>query len=126
MSEQESVKFSVLEYLYRDAGNFKTHGMLLLRGYRAGAEAVVLGGLEWGKQFVAEQVGIPSLCAVHWVAVGEGPSDLDHAYHEVLRLRPADAQERALIPSGTLEALLGKMQVAAGRWDVRLSPNCEL
>lgn len=126
MSEQESMELSVLEYLYRDAGNFKTHGALVLRGYQAGAEAMVISCLEWGRQFVAEQVGIPSLCAAHWAAMGEGPSDLDHAYHEVLQLRPASEQEQGMMPSGTLDALLGKMQAAAGRWDVRLSPNCDL
>ncbi len=119
-------RLSILEYMYRDAGNFKTHGTLVLRGYEAGAEAVILSCLEWGKQFVAEQVGIPSLCAAHWIAVGEGPSELDHAYHEMLRLRRASAQERDLIPSGTLAALLTRMQAAAGRWDVRLSPNCDV
>ena len=126
MSKQESVELSVFEYLYRDGGNFKTQGAVVLRGYQAEAEGVILGCLDWGRQFVAEQVGIPSLCAAHWIAVGEGPSELDHAYHEMLRLRRASAQARDLIPSGTLAALLAKMQAAAGRWDVRLSPNCDL
>jgi len=44
----------------------------------------------------------------------------------MLRLRRASAQERDLIPSGTLAALLARMQAAAGRWDVRLSPNCDV
>ncbi|WP_305804631.1 hypothetical protein [Stenotrophomonas sp. YIM B06876] len=126
MSEQEQVGLSVLEYLYRDAGNFKTHGALLLSGYEVGAEAAMLGCLDWGRQFVAEQIGVPSLCEAHWAAVGDGPSDLDHAYHELSCLRPANPNELHSTAHGTLDALLGRMRAAKGRWDVRLSPNCEL
>lgn len=72
----------IFEYMYRDAGNFKTDGRLLLIGQVGETEAVLLRCLDWGNQFVAEQVGVPSLCREHWEAVGEGPSDLDHAFHE--------------------------------------------
>src|SRR3546814_7465310 len=74
--------FTVFEYMYRDVGNFKTEGRLLLSGMDPEAEAVIRGCLEWGDQFVAEQVGVPALCEDHWDSVGEDPSDLDHAYHE--------------------------------------------
>lgn len=116
----------IFEYMYRDAGNFKTDGRLLLSGQIGEAEAALLRCLDWGKQFVAEQVGVPSLCREHWEAVGEGPSDLDHAYHEFVRLRPAAADELALTSGGALRALMQRMQTAAGRWDVTLSPNCDL
>lgn len=115
----------IFEYMYRDAGNFKTDGRLLLSGDVAEAEAVVLRCLDWGKQFVAEQVGVPSLCREHWEAVEDGPSDLDHAFHELVRLRSATPDERALPIGGTLQELVQRMQAAAGRWDVTLSPNCE-
>lgn len=118
--------FSVFEYLYRDAGNFKTHGALLLTGYTPDADATLRACLEWDDQFVVEQVGIPSLCREHWESVGEGPSDLDHAYHEFARLRSATPEELALPHGGSLQALVGRLQAAAGRWNVRLSPNCDL
>ncbi len=96
----------IFEYLYRDAGNFKTDGRLLLSGDVGEAEAVVLRCLDWGKQFVAEQVGVPSLCREHWEAVEDGPSDLDHAFHEFVRLRSATPDELALPIGGTLQELV--------------------
>ena len=116
----------IFEYMYRDAGNFKTDGRLLLSGQVGEAEAVLLCCLDWGKQFVAEQVGVPSLCREHWQAVEDGPSDLDHAYHEFVRLRSATRDELALAIGSTLQELVQRMQTAAGRWDVTLSPNCDL
>ncbi|SKA11762.1 hypothetical protein [Novilysobacter spongiicola] len=115
---------SIFEYMYRDAGNWKTHGALLLSG--APLESAVRECLEWGDQFVAEQVGVPSLCPEHFAATGEGPSDLDHAYHEFVALRSASVEEVESLPvAGALSDLVKLMLAAKGRWDVRLSPNCE-
>src|SRR3546814_7151001 len=47
--------FTVFEYMYRDAGNFKTEGRLLLSGMDPEAEAVIRGCLEWGDQFVRSE-----------------------------------------------------------------------
>src|SRR3546814_21189987 len=113
--------FTVFEYMYRDAGNFKTEGRLLLSGMDPEAEAVIRGCLEWGDQFVAEQVGVPALCEDHWDSVGEDPSDLDHAYHEFVCLRPADRDDRVLPEWGALGTLVARMQAAAGKGDVKLS-----
>ena len=126
MSEIDAVlDFSIFEYRYRDAGNFKTYGALLLSGYTPGAEATLRNCLDWADQFVPEQVGIPSLCPAHWESVGEGQSDLDHAFHEFLCLTPATAKELTLPHGGSLQSLLTHMCKAAGRWDVSLSPNCD-
>lgn len=118
----------VFEYLYRDAGNFKTHGCLLLKGERKrnGSESSIRSCLEWGDQFVAEQIGVPPLCEAHWASVGEGPSDLDHAFHEFVGLRAPEPDERALEVWGALDELVRRMQAAARGWDVTLSPNCDL
>lgn len=118
--------WTIFEYTYRDAGNFKTHGQLLLAGASEEAEAVIRGCLEWGDQFVAEQLGVPSLCEEHWEAVGEGPSELDHAFHEFFGLRVVSKQEATGDPWGSLGALLARMRAASGCWDVSLSPNSEL
>lgn len=117
---------SVFEYLYRDAGNFKTYGRIRLSGVASGAEQAIRDCLDWDDQFVAEQVGIPSLCREHWESVGEGPSDLDHAYHEFVGIRVWSVGDQDLPLWGSLETLLSRMQDAARRWDVRLSPNSEL
>ena len=116
----------VFEYLYRDAGNFKTHGFLLVSGLAPDAESTIRRCLEWGDQFVAEQVGIPALCHKHWEAVGEGASELDHAFHEFAGLRPTEADDAELPHWGSLPELVARFEAAAGHWDVTLSPNCEL
>ena len=117
---------SVFEYMYRDGGNFKTGGRLLLSGHDPAADAEIRRCLEWDNQFVAEQIGVPSLCEDHWESVGEDPSDLDHAFHEFVVIRPAKEVEQALPVWGTLEMMLDRMQKAAGKWDVTRSPNCDL
>lgn len=119
-------KSSIFEYLYRDGGNFKTHGRLRLSGRDDEAEGIIRKCLEWGDQFVAEQVGVPALCNEHWESVGEGPSDLDHAYHEFVCLRTPEGDESSLPVWGSLEELVSRMRAAARRWDVRLSSNCDL
>lgn len=118
--------YSVFEYMYRDAGNFKTFGRLLLSGQGVGTDAAIRRCLEWDNQFVAEQVGIPALCEAHWRSVGEGPSDLDHAFHEFVGLRAATTEDLDLPVWGTLSTLLARMQRAARGWDVTFSPNSEL
>lgn len=117
--------FSVFEYVYRDAGNWKSYGVVLLAGFDQSAEARILESLGSGKTFVAEQVSIPVLCQKHWDDCGDGPSDLDHAFHEFICLRSATIEERELFRvETTLAILLDRFSSAAGRWDVRLSPNC--
>lgn len=117
---------SIFEYMYRDGGNFKTYGRLLLEGWDEQADAKIRLCLESGELFVAEQVGVPSLCREHWESVGDGPSDLDHAYHEFVSLRPPGKDDRDLRAWGRLDHLLSRVEAAARRWDVRLSPNCDL
>lgn len=118
----------VFEYMYRDAGNWKTYGALLLLGNAQGVSETLRECLEWDDLFVAEQVGVPPLCEQHFIDCGEtGPSELDHAYHEFVELRPATDEDISSMPlSGELDALMVRFRAAAGRWDVRLSPNCEL
>lgn len=122
---QES--YWMFEYMYRDAGNWKTRGALLLTGRAARWELEIRECLEWGDQFVAEQVGVPSLCPEHFASVGEGPTDLDHAYHEFVRVRPAAAEEAERMSlTASASGFLERMRAAKGRWDVTLSPNRDL
>lgn len=117
---------SIFEYLYRDGGSFKTHGQLRLDGWDENAEGKIRLCLEWGDQFVAEQVGVPSLCREHWESVGEGPSDLDHAFHEFVCLRQAAENDRELPVWDRLDTMLARMQAAARGWNIALAPNCVL
>ena len=117
---------SIFEYMYRDGGNFKTHGQLLLEGWDEQADAKIRLCLESGELFVVEQIGVPALCREHWESVGDDPSDLDHAYHEFVCLRRPDNDNGGHRVWGRLDQLLSRMEAAARRWDVRLSPNCDL
>jgi len=115
--------YSMFEYFYRDGGNWKTFGRVLLSGYRRDADSSLRTCLEWGNQFVAEQVGIPALHEAHFRSCGDGPSHLDHAFHEFLRLRPATPEQIAALPAALpLENLISRFQAAAGHWDVTKSP----
>lgn len=125
-SQRPTGPHMVFEYQYRDAGNWKTNGALLLTGAPDEAEAAIRSSLEWADQFVAEQVGVPSLCPEHFASTGDGPSELDHAFHEFVGLRKATSVDRALPHGGALATLIERFRAAAGRWDVRLSPNCDL
>ena len=127
MQQRQASGYCVFDYMYRDAGNWKTYGALLLAGDADEAREPLRQCLEWEDLFVAEQVGVASLCARHWADHGEEPSDLDHAYHEFIDLRGATDEEVAAMPlAGSLDEMMVRMRAAAGRWDVSMSPNCYL
>lgn len=120
--------FSWFDYLYRDAGNWKTFRSVLLSG-AAGPEdeATIRRTLEWGDTFVPEQVGLPALqaehLAEHGVEDGDG-DDLDHAFHEFAGIRAASEEEAGIDPQAIPLATLVRRFEAAGRsgWDVTRSP----
>ena len=119
---RERVSYSVLEYMYRDAGNWKTYGAALLQG-RAGAyEATIRSCLDPGELFVPEQVLLLGLHRRHWEHYGDGPSDMDHAFHEFLGLRDAQEDDLALCPPvGTTRQAVSLFLAACCSWDVRCS-----
>ena len=120
-------KHCIFQYCYRDGGNWKTYGELLLIGDPEGVVEPLRECLEWSDLFVAEQVGVPSLCTKHFESCADGPSDLDHAYHEFVGLRVATRSEvERLRATGGLQELMGRFRAASRRWDVTLSPNCWL
>ena len=81
---------SVFEYLYRDAGNYKTHAQVLLRGRALDEDhAAIRRALDDGC-FVPARVGLPSLHEQHWRDCGrEFDEQLDHPLHEFTALRRA-------------------------------------
>ena len=119
--------YSVFEYVYRDASNYKAWGKILLIGL---ATPVNLGTLrrclESDEFFVAEQIGIPVLYQVLW-ALSSGPNNDDHAYHEFFDLRPATIEEIATLPPwGNLSALLDAFHEAKREWNCTLSVHCHI
>ncbi len=114
--------FAVLEYMYRDAGNWKTYGAVLLRGKVRDNGAVLRSCLEQSELFVPEQVLLPALHQQHWGDHEDGPNDLDHAFHEFVGLRDAREEDLLLLsPCGSLVQLVSLFVAAQGRWDVRCS-----
>lgn len=116
-------EYCVFEYLYRDASNYKAWGKILLSGVSSQDDIATLRAcLESDEYFVAEQIGIPALYKELWDLSG-GPTSDDHALHEFVNLRQANAEEAATLqPFGSVSSLLEAFQ-AVTTWDYSLSPN---
>ena len=117
--------YCVLEYLYRDAANYKAWGSLLLSGFPSQENIAALRAcMESGEYFVAEQVGIPPLYDELW-KLSDGPTSDDHALHEFVALRaPSEDEINSLPLFGKLQSLLTVFQ-AVTKWDYSLSSNFE-
>ena len=118
----------VFEYLYRDAGNFKAYGELLLEGTLSKMEVARLRSFfESGEYFIAEQVGVPTLYEQLWKQCECEPSaDMDHVYHEFVDIRSATEEDLVLFEpwgsAGALMSIIEKIEV----WDLTLSRNWSL
>lgn len=126
VQSEKITNYCIFEYFYCDAGNWSTGGILLLVGEATNtAVSIIFKTLESPDLFVAEQIGIPSLCPKHFESCRSiGPDDLDHAYHSFDGLRAATKNEIASIPVfGSLDELVGRFVATHGYWDVQLSPN---
>src|SRR3546814_11123662 len=83
--------YSIFEYLYRDAGNYKTHDRVLLAGRATSAdEAAIRASLD-DVCFVTEQVGLAPLQPPHLLDCGSEVGELDHGFHEFAPIHPAQA-----------------------------------
>jgi hypothetical protein len=106
---------SILEYQYRDGGNFKSWGTILLVGdaneKRKNELISYLIDRTW---FVAERLGLPLL----YEGVSKwGSSELDNTWHEFIDLRPATDDEIRITPCfGSLYDLLHAFQKASEHW----------
>lgn len=88
-----TLDYSVFEYLYRDAGNWKAWGQLLLEGASNDDDISSLrANLESGQFFIAEQLGVPTLFQAFQAQYG-GPTQDDHPWHEFDCVRPATQAE---------------------------------
>lgn len=107
---------TVFEYLYRDAGNYKIWGSLLLSGaVTAEEENAFRASLDSEAFFIAEELGIPPLNRELWNLSG-GPTEDDHGFHEFHGFRPADEADLAEIPMwGTVADLALKRRLTNGK-----------
>ncbi len=115
-------EYSVMEYLYRDANNFKGFGQILLTGSISGDYiAQVESLLDSGEFFVAEQVNIPTLYSQLW-KYSNGQTIADHAFHELSRFRPAISHEiESMAIWGEASILLDDLYKIDRQWDCKQS-----
>lgn len=121
---EEKTDYCVFEYLYRDGGNWKTWGAILLSGrLPVGARQKIESCFETDGLFVAEQIHIESLCPAHFERYS-GPTQLDHAYHEFHDLRVATKEDVAtMVVAESVSSFLSRVCGQKGEWNVLRSPN---
>ena len=109
---------SVFEYLYRDAGNYKSWATLLLVGKVTPTEESRLKDkLDGGEFFIPEQIGVPPLCQNLW-RIGTGPTSDDHPWHEYCGLRAATIDEIDALPTwGLAQCLLDRVN-GVSAWNI--------
>jgi len=101
MVDSEEAPLTGFEYRYRDAGNFKASGRLLLTGSLSESERdEIIARLEDSELFIAEQIGIPTLYGQLY-AINGGPNDDDHCWHEFVRFCDIGAGARDAPASGS-------------------------
>lgn len=98
---------TLLEYLYRDASNYKQHGRVVFRGTISLKDIRPL--LIDGEYFIPSQAGIPDLQHKFKDQGFEYPTEDDHAWHEILSMRATKKQ--ATIPLHRKE-FLSRLQKA--------------
>ncbi len=117
--------YCVFEYLYRDAGNYKAWGKLLLEGGLSDDDIKALcERFDSGEFFIAEQIGVPTLYQKLWDECGNEHSDeLDHIWHEFHCIRPATQDDlKSLMPWGKAATLKATI-TGVPKWNEALSTN---
>ena len=121
--QKNNSNYSVLEYLYRDASNYKAYGKILLQGAcECNQEWEIMESCESSIYFIAEQVGLPSLYELLYEYSG-GPTEDDHVFHEFLSLRQASKDDLTMPCWGELDELVQKFGAAKEKWKYNLSPH---
>lgn len=121
-------KHCVFEYLYRDAGNFKVGGELLLSGELDDVDVVLLQSkFDSGEYFIAEQIDVPTLYEILWRECECEPSEeLDHVWHEFGAVRLATPEDlQRLKPWGEAKDFLATV-ARIQTWKPEMSKNWEL
>jgi hypothetical protein len=117
------VLLTAFDYMYRDAGNFKAHGSILISGRLSGGEkSRILDAMEANEFFIAEQLAIPPLYDALF-QYSDGRISSDHAWHSFCGFRELDPVQALPEPiwGQTHELVAAFEQI--GEWDIFLSPN---
>lgn len=124
LQTQEGVApYFVFEYLYRDASNYKAYGDLWLTGLLSKeGQAALVGGLQSGEFFVAEQMGVPPLYEKLFSESGGRTVD-DHAWHTFVGFRGELVLPSDVAVWGNAMDLMAVIVAAEREWKPQLSPN---
>lgn len=117
--------WTVFEYLYRDADNFKAFGSVLLKGRLSDDDRdAIRSRLESGEFFIAEQVGVPALYEqlYQWSA---GPTESDHCWHEFVGFREIDRPESSVTYVCDAGMFVTRF-AGVTAWEESLSPHTTL
>jgi hypothetical protein len=103
--------YSVFEYQYRDASNYKEFGELLLEGIFSEKDLETMHSLMYdcGQFFVPEEVGIPPLQPKLWEKY-DGKNEDDHDWHSIECVRLANEEDFVLPVWGTKQQLIENFQ----------------
>lgn len=118
-------KFSIFEYLYRDASNYKSWGSLILRGaFKESDLDILKKQFDAGRYFIAEQIHVPALYAELW-QYSNGPSIDDHAWHEFYSLRLANEEDVVEPVFSTTRNFIENISLV-NQWKPELSPHWDI
>ncbi len=118
-------EYSIFDYMYRDASNYKSVGSLLLKGRVTEKKlATINASLSDDEFFIAEQVGIPPLYEELW-KLSNGPTEDDHVWHTFNNLRKAHVDEIVGEPWGSVAELVARFKLI-NYWRQRLSPHWDI
>ena len=116
-----AMTWTIFDYLYRDAQNFKAFGSIALEGRISEADrAAIRARFDSGELFIAEQIEVPPLYDRLYEWSG-GPTASDHCWHEFVGFRETDDPERC--PNGGSAKGFARRVTSGNEWDVSLSPH---
>lgn len=118
------MRWTLFEYRYRDAGNFKSNGAVALEGEVSAQEIeAATAALQDGELFIAEQIGVPPLYGplYRW---SDGATADDHCWHEFVAFSPvAENRMGPDVPRfGSVQAFVERL-TAVQAWRCELSPH---
>lgn len=112
---------TAFDYMYRDAGNFKALGTVILgEELEEADQGLIRERLSSGEFFIAEQVGVPPLYRELYKWSG-GPTRDDHCWHEFVGFRALSKGEQAMEQVGAREFVA--RFAAVKNWNEGLSPH---
>lgn len=114
--------WTIFEYCYRDAANYKSFGTLWLDGEMASdARRAIENSLADGEYFIAEQVGIPPLYDQLY-SLSDGHTSDDHCWHELFGIRQAATMPVDAKLWGSVDDLVRRFG-AVEKWDQFHTPH---